>query len=791
MVKRLFSILTALLLVNSFVVPSAQAVLTAYGPPITPHGYPAWYQDSTGLQLELCVPAPAGNATRTDLCIGDPLELNPDGTPINPLVMTGEGFYWMAFASIPLANGGAASIEFAIESTFGGAEAAIDGQQITFGRTRIRIDTPVAGTYTITHPYGTNEFVVVDPAEGINYTADIGSANFLNPALGFRGTLAGTIGPFLTWENFDNNPALQVLELDAITGEPTGKVLEQYVGDPNLPSPVVGSPFGNNRNFVRVDGPAGSNLDGLGNDFVETNLFGVMGKVNDPVDDNNLYAYTNVEVPNLFAVGPVNRVTTLVPTSSAIAAGDNYSDDYSLGYPHWYQENIGTVEAPVGGLQLTLCPPGNVMCISAPIIPTEVDPNPENGIAEGPVALMTGGEGFWYSAAASFPVGDDSYAIEFALESTFGGDGTMKDGNQISFTRERIRFNFGDDKPAATYRVTHPYGVRILEPQPDRLDRVRFVADIGIGNLADPDGAYVGALYGIIGPKFLKWNTFVDPSTLAPEALGANYPVQDLVTVYDTTAGLYSYHVGNPTIPHEVTGGPNGNIFKVERLASGTVENGSWVDVGETNLFTVSGKIFDPATFEFNINPDVPIAVADAATFNMLNPAPYIINVAGNDLNINVGDPVTVTVATQPATGTAVANNPLGTITYTPNANFALAGGVDTFTYQISQTINNQVLTSSPATVTVTIVPVETITVNRAVFNTRNLRLDLRGDSNFPGTSLTIHAGAANGPVLGTALVDANGGWTFRGTATTNVTSVTFVSNSAGATSITQPLQVR
>lgn len=773
MLKRLFSILTALLLVTGFVVPSAQALLADLGDPITPHGYPAWYQDSNGLQLELCVPAPAGNATRADLCIGDPID------PLHPLVMTGEGFYWMAFASIPLATGGDASIEFAIESTFGGAEQAIAGQQITFGRTRIRIDTPVAGTYTITHPYGTNEFVVVDPAEGINYTADIGSANFLNPVLGFRGTLAGTIGPFLTWENFDTNQALQVLELDAITGEPTGTVLEQYVGDPNIPSPVVGSPF--NNNFFRVEGPANSNLGGLGNALVETNLFGVMGKVNDTVDDNNLYNYTNVEVPNLFAVGPVNRVTTLFPNSSAIAAGGNFSADYSLGYPHWYQENAGTVENPIGGLQLTLCPPGDAMCISAPIIPGNTVQN----------ELMTGGEGFWYSAAASFAVGNDSYAIEFALESTFGGDEAMVDGNQIAFTRERIRFNFGDDKPAATYRVTHPYGVRILEPQPDRLDRVRFVADIGIANLADPDGAYVGALYGVIGPKFLTWNNFVDPSTLPAEQLGADYPVQDLVTVYDADAGLFSYHVGNPTIPHAITGGPNGNIFRVERLASGTVESGNWVTVGQTNLFAVSGKIYDPATFEFNINPDVPIAVADAATFNMLNDPPYIINVAGNDL-VNEGFPVTVTVVTQPAFGTAVANNPAGTITYTPNANFSLAGGVDAFTYQISQTISDQVLTSSPTTVTVTIVPVETITVDRANFNTRNLRLDLRGASNFPGTTLTIHAGAAaSGPVIGTVPVDDRGRWNFRGTATANLTSVTLVSNSAGSTTVIQPLQVR
>ena len=780
MMKRLFSLLVALLLVAG-VAPVTWAALADLGIPITPHGYPAWYSDSNGLQLELCVPPPAGNAspaagdpTLGAMCIGDPID------PAHPLVMTGEGFYWMAFATIDLASGGSASIEFAVESTFGGTEAPVPGGQITFGRTRIRIDTPVVGSYSITHPYAAApvEFVVGDEdgdglADGINMTADIGAANFLNPALAFRGTLNTPIGPFLTWPNYASNAALQV------RATPEGPVLEQYVGDPNIPSQVVGSPF--NTNFFRVVGPEGSNLGGAGINTVETNLFGVMGKVNDPADDTNLYNYTNAAVPNLFAVGPVNRTAPFVPTSTAQVAGPaGFSDDYSLGYPLWYQENIGTAEAPAGGLQLTLCPPGDAMCISEPIIPT----NPVH------TTLMTGGEGFWYFAAATFDDGDDSYTIEYALESTFGGTEAMVDGNQISFARERIFFNFGNDKPAATYRVTHPYGVRILEPQPDRLDRVRFTADTGIADPADPDVAFAGALYGILGPQFLKWDNFVDPATLPAGQLGPNYPVQDLVTLNPVT-GLYSYFVGNFNTPHTVTGGPNGNIFRVERLVSGTVENGQWQLVGQTDLWAVSGKVYDPATFEFNISPDVPIAAADAATFNMANPQPFIIDVAANDL-ITARTPVTIIIDGQPVDGTAVVNNPAGTVTYTPDADFALAGGVDSFTYQISQTINGQVLTSSPAPVTVTIVPVETIAFSQARFDTRRLRLDLRGTSNFPGSSLTIHAGTtAQGAVLGNVVVDGNGRWSFRGTATANVASVTVVSNSAGATTVTQPLQVR
>ncbi|WP_305042807.1 Ig-like domain-containing protein [Geoalkalibacter sp.] len=764
----------------------AGAALQAVGPSIAPHGYPAYYQDFNGLRLELCVPPPAGNASRPDLCIYDPWDVDGDGNPTNDLVLTGEGFYWMASSIIPMPGGGNASIEFAVESTFGGAEEPINGQQITFGRTRIRIDTPVAGTYTITHPYGSAVFEVAVGAEedGINMTSDIGSANFLFPDRAFAGTLNAPFGPFLTWPNYQDETSLQVRALDPVTGEPTDTVLEQYVGDPNTTSTVVGGPHGG---IFRVVGPEGSGID------LQNDQWLVMGKVYDASVATTAHIWPEPPVPNLFAVGPVNRTDYFLPPPVqpplVAVAGAAYSEDYSLGYPHWYQENIGTVEAPEGGLQLTLCPPGDAMCISDPIILTEVDPNPDNGIAEGQVALMTGGEGFWYFASATFDDGDDSYTVEFALESTFGGDESLVDGNQISFARERIRFDFDDDKPVATYRVTHPYGERILEGDPERLDRIRFGMDIGIADLADPDGAHIGTLYGGVGPTFLKWDTFVDPATLPPEELGANYPEPELVTVHDADAGLFNYFIGNPNTTHTVVGGPNGNIFRVERLVGGTVENGDWELIGETPLFAVSGKVFDPLTFEFNIDAALPIAVADAVTFNMADPQPFVIDVTANDLNIVEGG-ATVTVAVQPADGTAVATG--DQITYTPDAGLALAGGTDTFTYQVSQTVEGTVLTSGPAEVTVTIVPIENITVDRSRFDTRRLRLDLRGTSNFPGSILTIYPGeTAGGTPIGTAVVGDTGRWSFRATATANLTDVTLVSNSADATTVIQPLQVR
>src|SRR5690606_10052375 len=125
----------------------------------------------------------------------------------------------------PLVEDGKALLVLALEATFGGDESVVNGQQISFGRIRVRVDVPVAGTYTVTHPYGTLVFENVTVEDGINYTADIGASNFLYVEKGFAGALQSPIGPFLTWPDYLTNPAL----VDNITGI-------RYVGNNQTPS---------------------------------------------------------------------------------------------------------------------------------------------------------------------------------------------------------------------------------------------------------------------------------------------------------------------------------------------------------------------------------------------------------------------------------------------------------------------------------------------------------------------------------------------------------------------------
>ncbi|MCM2264091.1 MAG: DUF4214 domain-containing protein [Desulfuromonadales bacterium] len=597
MLKRLLLILMALALFTG-TASTAWAALAGVGEPLEPHGYPAYYQDASGLQLELCVPPPAGTATVESFCVFDPLDV---GTP---LVVAGETFWWMATALIDIPGGGQAGLTLGVEGTFGGAEQAIDGQQIAFGRTRIRIDTPSIGTYTVTHPYGTQVFEVTDTAAGINYTADIGSVNFLDPAAGFADTLFA-FGPdqvsFLTWPDYRNNPALQVLA--------GAEVVEQYIGDPNVASPVVG---GINGNAFRVEGPGGL--------LLETDQFFVMGKEYNPAIPRTSHTFPSAPAQQLAAIGPVNRAVDFGADGSVatidplfIEGGFVAEEDinYPLGYPLWYQDYSGmrlTIcqGVEVGDIGATL-PDLNLMCISDPIDPLAAN-------YEAQLALRTGGETFYWSADAGIEIGDLVADLVLGQEGTFGGTEALVDGNQIGFGRLRIRI---DTPEAGTYTVIHPYGINEFTGVPAGINAINFTGDIGMANLADPDHAFVGALFSSIGPNFLTWTTF-DPTLLnndpllvktEPALSPAGEPILDGngVPVIKTV-----HYVGDPAVLHEVTG----SVFEYEGEPVNyfRVIGPGGLDV-RTDLFNVSGRVspMPPAAATVSLLAD-PIDLATIGT---------------------------------------------------------------------------------------------------------------------------------------------------------------------------------
>ncbi len=264
------SALLTVFLFSLLMVSPAFAALKAVGPVNPNTGFPIWYQDTSNVAVELCT-TPAG------VCAADPVIV---GNPESERTGFGsENFWWSAVAlmNTKKADGttGRSIIVLAQEAAYLGGDPA-PGDQMSFGRLRIFADVPVAGKYKITHPYGTAVFDV--SAERIAATNGIRAinANLLgasgfdaaasnNDNLGdigcaaapcdFTLALASGIGPFLRG-------------VSATAGTLGDGVTEQT---------VTGSPFGTN--VFRIEGPAGSDMDGAGNNVVETDLFAVSGKI--------------------------------------------------------------------------------------------------------------------------------------------------------------------------------------------------------------------------------------------------------------------------------------------------------------------------------------------------------------------------------------------------------------------------------------------------------------------------------------------------------------------------------
>jgi hypothetical protein len=237
--------------------------------PVDPNtGYPFWYADGTGERFELCLDRPDSTP---GLCLAAPQ--NPTARPWvdedparSNLAADPEAFWHSADADIR--DGGTrARFVAAQEATFGGpSETATAGEQIAFGRVRVRLRGMVPGaSYTVTQPYGTDTYVA-DGEGQVFVTEDIGC---FDVPCDFTRSYDSSVTSFLRWD-----PAADRASVPA-TGP--AELEPGYVGNPDVPHRVVGSPTGNN--FFRVQGPA---VGGRGVNVIETDLFSVQGKLWNP-----------------------------------------------------------------------------------------------------------------------------------------------------------------------------------------------------------------------------------------------------------------------------------------------------------------------------------------------------------------------------------------------------------------------------------------------------------------------------------------------------------------------------
>lgn len=153
-----------------------------------------------------------------------------------------------------------------------------------------------------------------------------------------------------------------------------------------------------------------------------------------------------------------------------------------------------------------------------------------------------------------------------------------------------------------------------------------------------------------------------------------------------------------------------------------------------------------------------PVAVGDTAT--TAAGTPVAVAVLANDVaGLHPIDSASVTIATPPASGTALADA-TGTVTYTPAAGFS---GTDSFGYTVRDSAG---ATSNLATVTVTVAPVAApLAVTRAQFTLSGAtwRVDgIQSPAPAAGSTVTIY----NSPTVGAAplasvAVQADGTWTW------------------------------
>ncbi len=268
------ALLAALAMVVLFSFGSmSEAALQAVSPTLDPvNGFPIWYQDTNGLQLELC--------TDPVNCIVTPV------IPTIPFSVTvgfgDEMFYFIADALMDVgpqvAGGptGPAKFRAALEGAFNGTTALMaPGEQIVFTRLNLQAIRPpnpalctaanLSGcvlapstTYTVTHPYGAFTFTT-DANGGTAFvrSEDLGGcvvAGFPCDFAIFLPTPTTNFGPFLT---------------AVAPPAPAG-----FIGNGLIDQTVTGSPLGTN--FFRIDGP---NAGGPGIDFVQTSLFNLAGQV--------------------------------------------------------------------------------------------------------------------------------------------------------------------------------------------------------------------------------------------------------------------------------------------------------------------------------------------------------------------------------------------------------------------------------------------------------------------------------------------------------------------------------
>ena len=720
----------------------AFAQLLDHGPADAVLTWPQWYRDNDGTEVGLCKSiADSPNAPGSQMCF--PLVPDPAGFPGN---VGEEAFYNMVeYVQKP---GAAVGFNFrylaALEASYLPGPIPVKGQETVFSRVRIafNFNNPAFdGHYKITHPFGVDEFDAVatdfNSVQGsqasVFYTNDIpGIAGNVDGALG------GTMGPFIKW---DADPQLGADGFLTVGSE-------KFLGDPNVPHTIVGSPFtdanGNPQNYIKIEGPAGADLgNGPGVPLVITEM-NVLGQVwTAPIAanlqiDQAIQARSNTTGLNsidVWATSSTGHKLILTPSNGlAMPSMEMQEDQVAKGHYH------GHIEYPVASAvpaSITVTDNTSVPIISA-----------SKALADGVEISMaqydTNTGNIYIRANSTDEVG---VLPRMTVENIPGVSGVRANLSQAACAATIFGTSNAFDK---CFSYTLPSTI-----EPPKFIAVRsaeggshddqLVMLTGNPQNITPAPANPGTLARTVSSN--GTTVFTGANALPANTLIVTQPSQGTITL--NANGLYQF-----TANAGATVGPDSFKIVVQNPTTKAVSK-----VGAVNLdlqFSPSAPLSKPDQFAA-LAGAVPVAKNMAV---LANDQPATAD-AQNQIN-----PSSLAIVTNPTRGTVVVGTgangtPVGQVKYTANVR---ATANDSFTYKVA---NNAGIYSAPVTVNVTnFAAAETITYTKP--NYINSKWTIVAATNWFGANLTQSSiscflTANNGVTLatprfiGSALIDGTG----------------------------------
>jgi len=755
----------AILIVAAVVsITPVHAQLERVGPVQSANGFPAWYQDKTGIATEFCTPL---NATELDggwcvLFTGDTVvpEVFPDQ-------FADEHFYYAADAidrrvPNPAVPGTTmlAFLRIGMEGAFLNGPV-VRGDQMVFARLRIKLTPlPFDGTYTVYTPAGKFVFpdLLASDPRGLFFTNDVGLTAGV-----FTDALNGNVGPFLMASATPGGPEMAALTAanptpdtdpahfgGTFTPTPYPGTGKSYIADPARTGPVTGStlpdytlPNGETRNpnIFRIEGPNG---------FVfETTDFTLRARFFEGTIGGDIQ---------------VNRAS--YARSSAATKLDMYANAS--------QTTQGRL--PAGPAPATIVPIlqfFDAACTGTP------DPN-NNNIPGPPFSAPASGASHTMSRTGHNYFGQSHPAtipLEVCVEQT----------NSVNAAGQTVPV-FVPATPADEISITEAlfdpstHALSVRATSSDQLVTQTLTVD-GFGNIGGSSGQLlaqqIAAAPSVVTVKSSGGGlNQMQVTTGGVAGGGGGGPLAENDTINiseDCSPNTSATACATPAIINVLANDSNvtgGTVHLVSNPINGTASvnanntisyspklNANGADSFTYNVTSADGtQTSNAASVTINIAPvnDAPKANPDimAATANI----PTLLSVLANDTDPDSGDSLSVAtvsaVSAAPGTlGTATATAAGGGVNFT-----ATAAGSYTFSYTAKDAAG---LPSNLATVTVTVSSAETLTIARAQFTASQGRYRVDGTI-APDTGQTINIDLLNsaGTVLRhDSVIEAAGAW--------------------------------